>query len=50
MGERLGSAVGELASAEENGKRREQNERDPRGFETKERTMSRTGNYELLAY
>jgi|SRR5580658_85799 hypothetical protein len=50
MGERFGSAFGELACAEENGKRQKQNKRDPEGFETEERTMSRTGNHELLAY
>ena len=50
MGERFGSVFGELACAEENQKRREQNKRDPRRLETEERTMSRTGNHELLAY
>ena len=50
MGEGFGCTFGELACAEENGKRREHNKRDPEGFETGERTMSRTGNHELLAY
>src|SRR5580698_9890978 len=50
MSEGLRIAFRELTCAEENGKRQEQSKRDPRGFETEERTMSRTGNHELLAY
>jgi len=50
MGEGLWIAIRKLVCAEENGKRQKKDKRNAGDFESLERTMSRTGNHELLAY
>src|SRR5579859_7222433 len=50
MSDGFGNVLWELASVEEQRKRREQSKKNPGAMETETRTMGLTGNHELLAY